>query len=38
MGGAISGPLAGTQLAHLKSGIEWYSFAASHPSREIEAI
>ncbi len=32
MGEAISGPLAGTQLAYLESGVgEWYEFAACHP-------
>jgi len=36
MGEAISGPLAGTQLAYLESGVgEWYQFAASHPHTEI---
>jgi hypothetical protein len=36
MGEAISGPLAGTQLAYLKSGVgEWYEFAAYHPGAEI---
>ncbi len=40
MGEAVSGPLAGTQLVYLKSGIEeWYVFAAYHPDTEIfEAI
>ncbi len=40
MGEAVSGPLAGTQLVYLKSGIEeWYAFAASHLDTEIfEAI
>jgi hypothetical protein len=36
MGEAVSGPLAGTQLAYLESGIEeWYAFAAYHPDAEI---
>jgi hypothetical protein len=36
MGEAISGPLAGTQLVYLESGVgEWYQFAASHPDTEI---
>jgi hypothetical protein len=36
MGEAISGPLAGTRLAYLESGVgEWYQFAASHPDTEI---
>jgi hypothetical protein len=36
MGEAVSGPLAGTQLVHLESGIEeWYAFAAYHPHTEI---
>jgi Protein of unknown function (DUF3179) len=36
MGEAISGPLVGTQLAYLESGVgEWYEFAASHPHTEI---
>ncbi|MEO8566790.1 MAG: DUF3179 domain-containing (seleno)protein [Betaproteobacteria bacterium] len=36
MGEAISGPLAGTQLAYLESGVgEWYEFAAYHPGAEI---
>jgi hypothetical protein len=36
MGEATSGPLAGTQLAYLESGVgEWYEFAASHPHTEI---
>jgi len=36
MGEAISGPLAGTQLAYLESGVgEWYEFAAYHPDVEI---
>jgi hypothetical protein len=35
-GEAISGPLAGTQLVYLGSGVgEWYEFAASHPDTEI---
>jgi len=40
MGEAVSGPLAGTQLVYLRSGIEeWYAFAAYHPDAEIfEAI
>jgi hypothetical protein len=40
MGEAISGPLAGTQLVYLESGVgEWYEFAAHHPDAEIfEAI
>ena len=38
MGEAISGPLAGTQLAYLDSGVgEWYEFAAYHPGAEIFA-
>ena len=36
MGEAVSGPLAGTQLVYLHSGIEeWYTFAAYHPDVEI---
>jgi Protein of unknown function (DUF3179) len=36
MGEAISGPLAGTQLVYLESGVgEWYEFAAYHPDAEI---
>jgi hypothetical protein len=36
MGEAVSGPLAGTQLAYVNSGIEeWYAFAAYHPNTEI---
>jgi hypothetical protein len=36
MGEAISGPLVGTQLAYLESGVgEWYEFAAYHPGTEI---
>lgn len=36
IGEAVSGPLAGTQLAYLESGVgEWYEFAASHPDAEI---
>jgi Protein of unknown function (DUF3179). len=36
MGEAIAGPLAGTQLAYLESGVgEWYEFAAYHPGAEI---
>jgi uncharacterized protein DUF3179 len=36
MGEAVSGPLAGTQLAYLDSGIEeWYAFAAYNPDAEI---
>ena len=36
MGEAVSGPLAGTQLAYLDSGVgEWYEFAATHPHTEI---
>ena len=36
MGEAISGPLAGTQLAYVESGVgEWYEFAAYHPGAEI---
>jgi hypothetical protein len=36
MGEAVAGPLAGTQLAYLESGIgEWYQFAAEHPGTEI---
>jgi hypothetical protein len=40
MGEAVSGPLAGTQLVYLESGVgEWYEFAAYHPDTEIfEAI
>jgi hypothetical protein len=40
MGKAVCGPLVGTQLVHLKSGIEeWHAFAASHPDTEtFEAI
>ena len=40
MGEAVSGPLAGTQLVYLQSGIEeWYAFAASYLDTEIfEAI
>ncbi len=40
MGEAISGPLAGTQLVYLESGVgEWYAFAAYHPGAEIfEAV
>lgn len=40
MGEAVAGPLAGTQLAYLESGVgEWYEFAAYHPDAEIfEAI
>ena len=36
MGEAVSGPLAGTQLMYLESGVgEWYEFAAYHPETEI---
>jgi Protein of unknown function (DUF3179) len=36
MGEAVSGPLAGTQLVYVNSGVEeWYGFAASHPDAEI---
>jgi uncharacterized protein DUF3179 len=36
MGEAVSGPLAGTQLSYINSGIEeWYAFAAYHPDAEI---
>jgi hypothetical protein len=36
MGESISGPLAGTQLVYLDSGVgEWYAFAAYHPGTEI---
>ncbi len=36
MGEAVSGPLAGTQLVYLESGVgEWYEFAAYHPDTEI---
>jgi hypothetical protein len=36
MGEAVSGPLAGTQLAYVKSGVgEWYQFAAYHSGAEI---
>ena len=36
MGEAISGPLAGTRLEYLESGVgEWYEFAACHPGAEI---
>lgn len=32
---AVPGPLAGTQLVYLSSGIdEWYTFAACHPDAE----
>jgi hypothetical protein len=35
MSEAVSGPLAGTQLVYLSSGIdEWYTFAAYHPDAE----
>lgn len=35
MGEAIAGPLAGTRLAYLGSGVgECYAFAASHPHTE----
>jgi Protein of unknown function (DUF3179) len=35
-GEAVSGPLVGTQLAYLDSGIEeWYAFAAYNPEAEI---
>ena len=38
MGEAVSGPLAGTQLRFLDSGIgEWYVFAAYHADAEIFA-
>lgn len=38
MGEAVSGPLAGEQLAYIESGVgEWYSFAAAHPDAEIFA-
>jgi len=36
MGEAVSGPLAGTQLVYVNSGVEeWYGFAAHHPDAEI---
>jgi hypothetical protein len=36
LGVAVSGPLAGTQLAYVDSGVEeWYAFAAYHPGAEI---
>ena len=36
MGEAVSGPLAGTQLAYLESGVgEWYEFAARRDETEI---
>jgi hypothetical protein len=36
MGEAVSGPLAGTQLVYVNSGVEeWYGFAAYHPHAEI---
>ena len=36
MGEAVSGPLAGTQLVYVNSGVEeWYAFAAYHPGAEI---
>jgi hypothetical protein len=36
MGEAVSGALAGTQLAYVDSGVEeWYVFAAYHPGCEI---
>ena len=36
MGEAIAGPLAGTQLAYVDSGVgEWYEFAAYHRATEI---
>lgn len=36
MGEAVSGPLAGTQLVYVDSGVEeWYAFAAYHPDAEI---
>jgi len=36
MGEAVSGPLAGTQLSYIDSGVEeWYVFAAYHPETEI---
>ncbi len=36
MGEAVSGPLAGTQLVYVNSGVEeWYAFAAYHPDAEI---
>jgi len=35
-GEAVSGPLAGTQLSYIDSGVEeWYVFAAHHPDTEI---
>jgi hypothetical protein len=38
MGEAVSGPLAGSQLAYFDSGVgEWYEFAAAHPDAEIFA-
>lgn len=36
MGEAVSGPLQGTQLAYVHSGVEeWYAFAAYHPGVDI---
>jgi hypothetical protein len=36
MGEAVSGPLAGTKLAYVESGVgEWYEFAASHPGADV---
>jgi len=36
MGEAVSGPLVGTQLRYVNSGVEeWYGFAAHHPDAEI---
>jgi len=36
MGEAVSGPLTGTQLAYVDSGVgEWYAFAACRPEAEI---
>jgi hypothetical protein len=36
MGEAVSGPLAGTQLAYVESGVgKWYEFAARNPGTEI---
>jgi uncharacterized protein DUF3179 len=36
MGEAVSGPLVGTQLVYVNSGVEeWYAFAAYHSGAEI---
>jgi len=38
MGEAVSGPLVGTQLVYVNSGVEeWYGFSAYHPGAEIFA-